>query len=49
MLIVDLNDVLEILINNKERSAIIEEILKLDYYYLSRNCKDLEKVRKDNE
>lgn len=49
MLIVDLNDVLEILINNKERSTIIEEILKLDYYYLSRNSKDLEKVRKDNK
>ena len=49
MIIVDLNDVLEILINNKERSAIIKEILKLDCYYLSRNCKELEKVRKDKE
>lgn len=49
MLMVDYNEVLEILINNKERDTIIKEVLKLDYYYLSRNSKDLEKVRKDNE
>ena len=49
MLVVDHNEVLQILINNKERDIIIQEVLKLDYYYLPRNCKDLEKVGKDNE
>lgn len=50
MIIVDYNEVLEVLINNKERISIVEEILKLDYYYLPRNAVDyLKKVREENE
>lgn len=49
MFLVNFNEVLEILIDNKDRADIINEVLKLKYYFLPGNCDKLEIVRKENE
>lgn len=49
MFLINFNEVLEILIDNKDRVEIIDEVLKLKYYYLPSDCDDLEIVRKENE